>query len=90
MVAIYALLVCKISGLKIWSCNFFDKSHVCFELLLVTNSLLANNILTHAPVAPTTLLAGIDLLLKKLVKASKKGSEEKLTIVPQSKIVHLF
>ena len=29
MVAIYALLVCKISGLKIWSCKFFDKSHVC-------------------------------------------------------------
>ena len=26
---IYAPLVCKISGPKIWSCKFFDKSHVC-------------------------------------------------------------
>ena len=26
---IYAVLVCKIFGLKIQSCKFFDKSHVC-------------------------------------------------------------
>ena len=29
MVTIYALLVCKIFGLKIRSCKFFDKSQVC-------------------------------------------------------------
>ena len=29
IVTIYALLVCKIFGLKIRSCNFFDKYQVC-------------------------------------------------------------
>ena len=27
--AIFVFLLCKIFGLKIWSCKFFDKSQVC-------------------------------------------------------------
>ena len=36
-VAIYALLVCKIYGRKIWSCKFFDKSQVRVHSSLVSN-----------------------------------------------------
>ena len=34
IVAIYALLVCKIFGRKIRSCKFFDKSQVCTETVI--------------------------------------------------------
>ena len=34
IVKIYELLVCKTFGLKIWSCKFFDKFQVCYQLNL--------------------------------------------------------
>ena len=40
IVQIYALFVCKISGPKIWSCKFFDKSRVWQGLNWVTHSIL--------------------------------------------------
>ena len=35
VVAIYALLVCKISGPNIWSCDSFDKSNVWIAFVLL-------------------------------------------------------
>ena len=38
IVAIYALLVCKIFGPKIRSCKFFDKSQVCRDIACMMTS----------------------------------------------------
>ena len=48
MVAIYAFLVCKISGPKIWSCKFFDKSHVCRARVNIEYCLGTMRLLNHS------------------------------------------
>ena len=41
IVAIYALLMCKIFGPKFWSCKFFDKSQVYKRSLEVTGLVIS-------------------------------------------------
>ena len=48
IVAIYALLVCKIFGAKIRSCKFFDKSQVCVHIVALLVLRLLAHTHTHA------------------------------------------
>ena len=42
VVIIYARLVCKLFGRKIWSWNFFDKSHVCAASYVRSKIIISN------------------------------------------------